>query len=90
MDREIQELTLKFNSEKISLENNNKSLRQKNDELENNLRIIINESDKLKKALDQKSFEIEELKSKNVSLETQKSKFMNEAENWKNNYNQLE
>ncbi|KAL4446658.1 hypothetical protein ABPG74_005596 [Tetrahymena malaccensis] len=60
--REVQELTIKFNSERKQFETQISNQFQNNKELENNLQIITAETDRLRQLCDTKTKEIEELK----------------------------
>ncbi|EAR89252.2 hypothetical protein TTHERM_00370670 (macronuclear) [Tetrahymena thermophila SB210] len=60
--REVQELTIKFNSERKQFETQISNQFQNNRELENNLQIITAETDRLRQLCETKTKEIEELK----------------------------
>ncbi|KAL4496260.1 hypothetical protein ABPG72_012997 [Tetrahymena utriculariae] len=62
ISREVQELTIKFNSERKQFETQISNQFQNNRELENNLQIITAETDRLRQLCETKTKEIEELK----------------------------
>lgn len=90
IQKEIQELTMKFNGDKLLLENQIKILSSKNQELENNSSYLNKELDKFKKLKEQNYKDIEDLKLKMTTYELDKQKYKTECEAWEQQYKDLQ
>lgn len=90
LDREIQELTLKHQTDRQLLENQIRMYAQKNSELENNSAIVLMELDKMNKLQDERFTEIENYKLDLMNADRERHKLTTDNEQLRQTLQQTE